>query len=148
MQHGENIILALAMGTQKQRDMLQDALNRWWESLLFFFGPPQVTDAARRMLEYRIRVKTNEELRQQFLDKYIPQIRAIGLKVPDPELHYDERKQRWVYTPPDWEKFSRIVRKNCGPKSQERIQLRRQAHEGQRWVREAMLRSAQASAAV
>lgn len=148
MQHGENIVMAMAMGTQKQRDMLQDALNRWWDALLFFFGPPHVTEDARKMLEYRIRVKTNEELRQQFLNKYVPQIRTLGLKVPDPELHYDEEKKQWIYTPPDWDKFFRIVRDNCGPKSQERIQLRRQAHEGQRWVREAMLRTAPSAAAV
>src|SRR5690606_13020931 len=102
MQHGDDIILAMAMGTHTQRDRLQDALNRWRESLLFFFAPPPTTGAARRTLEYRIRVKTNEELRQQFLDKYGPQTRALGLKVPDPELQYDEEKKRWVYTPPDW----------------------------------------------
>lgn len=141
MQHGENIILALAMGTEEQREMLQDAVNRWWESLLFFFGPPHVTKAARRMLEYKIRTKTNEELRQRFLDKYVPRIRSIGLTVPDPDIHYDKQEQKWLYTQPDWEKFGRIVRDNQGPKSQERIALRRFAHEDQRWVREALIRS-------
>jgi len=141
MQHGENIILALAQGTKQQRDMLQDALNRWWESLLFFFGPVEVTPAARRMLYYRIRTKTNEELRQKFFDKYIPRIRSIGLTIPDPKLHYDEKRGRWVYTEPDWDKFARIVKNNDGPKSRERIDLRRMAHEEQRWVREAMVRS-------
>lgn len=141
MQHGENIILALAQGTKQQRDMLQDALNRWWESLLFFFGPVEVTPAARRMLYYRIRTKTNEELRQKFFDKYIPRIRSIGLTIPDPKLHYDEKRGRWVYTEPDWDKFARIVKNNEGPKSRERIGLRKMAHEEQRWVREAMVRS-------
>jgi ring-1,2-phenylacetyl-CoA epoxidase subunit PaaA len=146
MQHGENIILALAQGTKQQRDMLQDALNRWWESLLFFFGPVEVTLAAQRMLEYRIRTKTNEELRQKFFDKYIPRIRSIGLTIPDPKLHYDEKRGRWVYTEPDWDKFARIVKNNEGPKSQERIGLRKMAHEEQRWVREAMVRSRQMAA--
>lgn len=139
MQHGENIILSLAMGTEKQRKMLQESLDYWWESLLFFFGPKEVTPAARKMLDYRIRLKTNEELRQKFLDKYVPRIESIGLKIPDPKLHYDREKKRWVYTDPDWDKFSRIVRYNEGPKSKERIGLRRKAHEGQRWVREALL---------
>jgi ring-1,2-phenylacetyl-CoA epoxidase subunit PaaA len=146
MQHGENIILALAQGTKQQRDMLQDALNRWWKSLLFFFGPVEVTLAAQRMLEYRIRTKTNEELRQKFFDKYIPRIRSIGLTIPDPKLHYDEKRGRWVYTEPDWDKFARIVKNNEGPKSQERIGLRKMAHEEQRWVREAMVRSRQMAA--
>jgi ring-1,2-phenylacetyl-CoA epoxidase subunit PaaA len=141
MQHGENIILALAMGTEEQRKMLQEAVNYWWESLLFFFGPKEVTPAAKRMLEYRIRTKTNEELRQKFLDKYVPRIWSLGLTVPDEHLHYDRVKQEWFYTEPDWDKLGRIVRQNDGPKSRERVELRRMAHEGQRWVREAMVRS-------
>ncbi|MFC7440368.1 1,2-phenylacetyl-CoA epoxidase subunit PaaA [Laceyella putida] len=141
MQHGENIILALAMGTEAQREMLQEAVNYWWESLLFFFGPKEVTAAAERMLYYGIRTKTNEELRQKFLDKYVPRIRSLGLTVPDPELRYDEADRCWRYSEPDWEKFGRIVRDSLGPKSQERMELRRHAHEGQRWVREAMIRS-------
>lgn len=141
MQHGENIILALAGGTQMQRQMLQEAVNRWWESLLFFFGPVEVTPAARRMLDYKIRTKTNEELRQQFLNKYVPRIRSLGLTIPDPDLSYDEKEGRWNFTPPDWEKFGEIVKRNRGPKSVERIGLRRFAHEEQRWVREAMVRS-------
>jgi ring-1,2-phenylacetyl-CoA epoxidase subunit PaaA len=140
MQHGENIILALARGTEEQRAMLQDAVNRWWESLLFFFGPVEVTDAARRMIEYKIRTKTNEELRQQFFNKYVPRIRSLGLTIPDPELRYDEQEKRWIYTQPDWKKFGEIVRENKGPKSRERIALRRFAHMDQRWVRAAMAR--------
>ncbi|GGE25909.1 phenylacetate-CoA oxygenase subunit PaaA [Marinithermofilum abyssi] len=140
MQHGENIILALARGTEEQRAMLQDAVNRWWESLLFFFGPVEVTDAARRMIEYKIRTKTNEELRQQFFNKYVPRIRSLGLTIPDPELRYDEQEKRWIYTQPDWKKFGEIVRENKGPKSRERIALRRFAHMDQRWVRAALAR--------
>lgn len=141
MQHGENIILALAMGNEEQRNMLQESLNYWWESLLFFFGPQEVTTAAERMMYYKIRNKTNEELRQKFLNKYVPRIHSIGLTIPDPTIHYDNETKQWVYAAPDWEKFGQIVVHNQGPKSQERIQFRRDAHEGQRWVREAMLRS-------
>ncbi|WP_124726818.1 1,2-phenylacetyl-CoA epoxidase subunit PaaA [Staphylospora marina] len=146
MQHGENIILALAMGTEQQREMLQESLNYWWESLLFFFGPKEISPAVERMLYYKIRVKTNEEQRQKFLDKYVPRILSIGLTIPDPKLRYDEEKKEWIYTEPDWEKFGRIVRFNEGPKSRERMELRRMAHEGQRWVREAMLRAREVSA--
>jgi len=71
----------------------------------------------------------------------VPRILSIGLTIPDPNLRYDEENKVWIYTEPDWEKFGRMVRDNVGPKSRERIELRRMAHEGQRWVREAMLRS-------
>jgi ring-1,2-phenylacetyl-CoA epoxidase subunit PaaA len=148
MQHGESIVLSLAEGTPAQRQMLQDALNRWWESLLFFFGPPEISDSARRMMEYRIRQKTNEELRQKFLSRYVPRIRSLGLTIPDPKLRYDEAAGRWVYTEPDWQKFSEMVRNNTGPKSQERVNLRRRAHEDQAWVREAMKRSAQVAVGI
>ncbi|WP_170099497.1 1,2-phenylacetyl-CoA epoxidase subunit PaaA [Kyrpidia spormannii] len=141
MQHGESICLALANGTPTQKEMLQDALNRWWESLMFFFGPPLMSSAAQKMMDYRIRTKTNEQLRQKFLTRYVPRIRALGLEIPDPALRYDEEKKVWSYTQPDWEKFYHIVKNNAGPKSQERLALRKQAHEGQRWVREAMSRT-------
>ncbi|MCL6452543.1 MAG: 1,2-phenylacetyl-CoA epoxidase subunit A [Alicyclobacillus sp.] len=138
MQHGESIVLSLAEGTASQRQMLQDAVNRWWESLIFFFGPPDVSDAARKMIRYRIRTKTNEELRQKFLSRYVPRIHALGLTIPDPDLHFDPLSGLWHYTAPDWAAYGRMVRDNTGPMSQARIALRQQAHEGQRWVREAM----------
>ncbi|WDL96219.1 1,2-phenylacetyl-CoA epoxidase subunit A [Alicyclobacillus sp. ALC3] len=142
MQHGESIILSLAEGTSEQRQMLQDAVDRWWESLMFFFGPPEISDSARVMLKYRIRERTNEELRQKFLTRYVPRIRSIGLTIPDEILHYDGIKKQWTYTQPDWQKFGEIVRKNSGPMSQARIALRKAAHTEQAWVREAMKRTA------
>ncbi|WP_367307044.1 1,2-phenylacetyl-CoA epoxidase subunit PaaA [Alicyclobacillus acidocaldarius] len=146
MQHGESIILSLAEGESWQREMLQEALNRWWEAILFFFGPPIVTDAARRMMEYRIRSRTNEELRQKFLTRYVPRIRSVGLEIPDSALRFDEEAGLWRYTEPDWERWSRVVRDNTGPKSQERIALRRMAHQDQAWVREALVRARTAAA--
>lgn len=140
MQHGESVVLALAEGAPKQREMLQGALNRWWPSMMFFFGPPEMSAASRRMLEYRIRTRTNEELRQKFMARYVPRIRALGLMIPDSQLRFDEQTRSWMYTEPDWEWFAHVVRDNAGPKSQERIRLRREAHEGQKWVRDAMAR--------
>ncbi|MCF8568083.1 1,2-phenylacetyl-CoA epoxidase subunit A [Alicyclobacillus tolerans] len=141
MQHGESIVLALAEGTQQQREMLQAAINRWWPSMMFFFGPTEMSEAANQMMEYRIRTRTNEELRQKFINRYVPRVRALGMTIPDDKLQYDESARTWTYTEPDWEWFGHIVRDNAGPKSQERIALRRDAHEGQSWVREAMLRA-------
>ncbi|MCL6517275.1 1,2-phenylacetyl-CoA epoxidase subunit PaaA [Alicyclobacillus sp.] len=145
MQHGESIILTLAEGTPAQREMLQEALERWWEALLFFFGPPEVTASARKMMEYRIRSRTNEELRQKFLSRYVPRIRAVGLRIPDSRLRFDEETGRWTYTEPDWERLGRMVRENDGPKSRERIGLRRRAHEEQAWVRDALVRAGHAA---
>lgn len=142
MQHGESIILSLAEGTLTQRQMLQASVNRWWESLMFFFGPPSISDAAAKMMAYRIRSKTNEDLRQKFLSRYVPRIWSLGLTIPDPALAEDKVTSQWSYTQPDWDRFSVIVRDNSGPMSQARIALRKTAHDGQAWVREAMQRSA------
>ncbi len=138
MQHGESIILTLAEGTKTQRQMLQDALNRWWPSLLFFFGPKEISSPVEKMMKYKIRQRTNEELRQKFLNRYVPRIHAVGLTIPDSSLHRDA-DGLWHYQEPDWEYFSMMVRENVGPKSAERIHLRQAAHEGQAWARQVAL---------
>ncbi|PWI57121.1 1,2-phenylacetyl-CoA epoxidase subunit PaaA [Sulfoacidibacillus thermotolerans] len=143
MQHGESVVLALAEGTAEQREMLQAAVNRWWPSMMFFFGPTQMSSGAQRMMDYKIRTRTNEELRQKFINRYVPRILALGLTVPDDKLAYNAETKLWTYTEPDWEWFSYMVQHNAGPKSQARIELRRTAHEGQQWVRDAMLRARQ-----
>ncbi len=139
IQHGESICLALAEGTPEQRRMLQEALNRWWESLLLFFGPADTNSpSAQILLKYRFRTKTNEQLRQKFFTKYVPRIWALGLEIPDPKLRFNEETQLWEYTPPDWSKLKAIA-KNQGPLSQYRLGLRRMSYEQTRWVREALL---------
>jgi ring-1,2-phenylacetyl-CoA epoxidase subunit PaaA len=143
MQHGESIILALANGTNEQRQMLQDAVNRWWESLMFFFGPSTISKSAEKMMKYKLRDKTNEQLRQKFLTRYVSRIHSVGLTIPDKALSFDENTKLWTYTEPDWAYFSNIVRENAGPMSQARIALRKAAHDDQAWVREAMKRSAE-----
>ncbi|MCP1146240.1 1,2-phenylacetyl-CoA epoxidase subunit PaaA [Lysinibacillus endophyticus] len=140
-QHGEAIILALAEGTPEQKEMVQDALNRWWEALLFFFGPPSsdTTGSTKQdiTIKYKIRINTNEELRQGFLSKYVPRIKSIGLTIPDPTLRFDEETEKWIYQQPNWENFKKIQR-NEGPKSQERLKLRRTSYDDNAWVREAL----------
>ncbi|MFJ7953037.1 1,2-phenylacetyl-CoA epoxidase subunit PaaA [Lysinibacillus sp. NPDC096418] len=140
-QHGEAIIMALAEGTAEQRELVQDALNRWWESLMFFFGPEskETTGSSKQdvTIKYKIRVLSNEELRQSFLTKYVPRIQSLGLSVPDPTLHFDEAQKKWIYAQPNWEYFKKIQR-NEGPCSQERLTLRRSSYENNAWVREAL----------
>ncbi|MET3696469.1 ring-1,2-phenylacetyl-CoA epoxidase subunit PaaA [Bacillus oleivorans] len=139
--HGESIILALAEGTEEQKAMIQDAIDRWWPALLMFFGPAtaETTGSSKQdiTIKYKIRKKTNEELRQQFFDKYIPRMLALGLRLPDPTMYYDKDQEKWVYQQPDWNEFKQII-KNEGPKSKTRLRLREIAYENNSWVREAL----------
>lgn len=140
-QHGESIIMALAEGTSKQKDMIQEALNRWWEPLLMFFGPAskETTGSSKQDLtiKYKIRTKTNEEFRQIFFDKYIPRILSLGLTVPDPSLKFDQDSNTWIYEQPDWNEFKKII-KNGGPRSEARLNLRKISYENNAWVRDAL----------
>jgi ring-1,2-phenylacetyl-CoA epoxidase subunit PaaA len=140
-QHGEAIIIALAEGTEEQKAMIQEALNRWWDALLMFFGPASsdTTGTSKQdvTIKYKIRTKTNEQLRQDFFTKYIPRILSLGLTIPDPDLRYDEEQQQWVYRQPDWNEFKKII-KNQGPRSQARLNLRKTSYENNAWVREAL----------
>ncbi|WP_408009571.1 1,2-phenylacetyl-CoA epoxidase subunit PaaA [Pseudalkalibacillus sp. A8] len=140
-QHGESIIMALAEGTPEQRDLLQDALNRWWTALLMFFGPKSKENASTshvdKNMRYKIREKTNEELRQEFFTKYVPRIWSLGLTIPDETIHFDEEQGLWVYQDPDWSEFKEIVTGN-GPQSKERLELRKISYENNAWVREAL----------
>lgn len=140
-QHGEAIIMALAEGTDEQRAMVQDAVNRWWEALLMFFGPGDAsttgTSKQDTTIKYKIRTKTNEDLRQDFFTKYIPRVLSLGLTLPDETMYFDQEKDLWVYKQPDWNKFKDII-KNNGPKSKERLGLRRMAYDTNKWVREAL----------
>ncbi|MGZ4122224.1 MAG: 1,2-phenylacetyl-CoA epoxidase subunit PaaA [Tumebacillaceae bacterium] len=140
-QHGESIVLALAEGTEEQRQMLQDAVNRWWPALLMFFGPPEngnITSNQQQNMRYKIRSQTNEELRQIFFTKYVPRIFHLGLTLPDPTIRYDEASETWIYQQPDWEEFKTIV-KGGGPCSVQRLDLRKLSYTQAQWVRDALL---------
>lgn len=140
-QHGEAIIMALTEGTEQQKEMVQEALNRWWEALLMFFGPASkaTTGSSKQdaTIKFKIRTKTNEDFRQMFFERYIPRILSLGLTVPDSTLHYDEEEGIWKYQQPDWNEFKKIIGNN-GPRSQERLNLRRHSYEYNAWVRDAL----------
>lgn len=140
-QHGESIVLELAEGTPEQREMLQAAITRWWPNLLMFFGPPEdgtISSNQQMNMRYKIRTQTNEELRQAFLNKYLPRIFHLGFTVPDETIHFDEATGKWVYQQPDWELFKQIVKGN-GPRSAHRLQLREMSYEETKWVRDAIM---------
>ncbi|MGG4451783.1 1,2-phenylacetyl-CoA epoxidase subunit PaaA [Brevibacillus porteri] len=140
-QHGESIVLELAEGTDEQRQMLQEAIQRWWPALLMFFGPPEngnITSNQESNMRYKIRTQTNEELRQIFLKKYLPRIFHLGFTVPDDTIYFDEAEDKWVYQQPDWEEFKQIVKGN-GPRSAQRLNLRVMSYEETKWVRDAIM---------
>jgi ring-1,2-phenylacetyl-CoA epoxidase subunit PaaA len=135
--HGRDVVVTLVNGTPAQFEMVQEALLRWWGPLMQMHGPrtPREKD---RDLHWRIKAKTSEELRQEFLGIYVPRILELGLRLPDPELRYDEAAGAWRYTEPDWDELRTVVT-NHGPMSQERLAFRRLHREETRWVRETVL---------
>ena len=142
--HGRDVVLTLMNGTARQRQMVQEALDRWWGPLMQMHGPP--TDPATdRDLIWKIKSKGNEQLRQEFLSIYVPRIWELGLTVPDPKLGYDEVEGRWHYTEPDWAELRNVVTGH-GPMSQERLEFRRTNHAATQWVRDAVLGAPSAAA--
>jgi ring-1,2-phenylacetyl-CoA epoxidase subunit PaaA len=135
--HGRDVILTLMNGTDDQRELVQEALDRWWGPLMQFHGNPIPADEDP-MLVWRIKSQGNDEARQQFLDGYVPQIWELGLTVPDPELRKDEETGRWLYSEPDWDELMHVVTGH-GPKTEDRLDLRRQARENSAWVRSVLL---------
>src|SRR4051794_29966330 len=142
--HGRDVLLSLLNGTATQRAMVQEALDRWWGPLMQMHGPP--TDPAKdRDLAWRIKNKSNDELRQEFLTIYVPRILELGLTLPDPALRYDEATGRWRCTEPDWQELYAVVTGH-GPKSAERLAFRQLNYDQTQWVRDAILSAPRAAA--
>ncbi len=139
MRQGQDIIITLATGAPEQKAMAQDALNRWWWPTLMMFGPPD-TDSpnSAALIRWRIKTKTNDELRQAFVNQMVPELQALGLTIPDPHLRYDEESGNWISGPIDWDEFWRVINGD-GPMNRKRLGARRKAHEDGRWVREALI---------
>jgi ring-1,2-phenylacetyl-CoA epoxidase subunit PaaA len=140
---GFEIMMTLARGTPEQQRMAQEALDRWWWPSLMMFGP---NDAASKhtaqSMRWKIKRFTNDELRQKFVDITVPQAEFLGLRVPDPDLAWDEASQHYRFGTIDWTEFQQILQGN-GPCNRERVAARQRAHEGGRWVREAALAHAE-----
>jgi ring-1,2-phenylacetyl-CoA epoxidase subunit PaaA len=137
IKHGYDIVVTMMNGTAQQKEIIQEALNRWWPPLVMFHGPP--TDPAKdRDLHYRIKAKDNRTLRQEFFAKYIPKIWELGLTLPDPEIHFDSESNSWKYSEPDWNELKMVVTGH-GPKSEARLNLRRDAYADTQWVRDMVM---------
>ena len=134
---GFEIVATLAAGTEAQRAMVQDAVNRWWWPSLMMFGPHD-SDSPNSgdLMRWGIKRKSNDTLRQHFVNITVPQARAVDLTIPDPELEYDEESGDWKFGEIDWSEFYQVIGGD-GPCNHERMKARREAHEEGRWVREA-----------
>ncbi len=144
---GYEIMLTLSRGTSEQKQMAQDALNRWWWPCLMMFGPSdsesQHSDQSTR---WKIKRFSNDELRQKFVDATVPQGHFLGLTFPDKDLAFDEASGHWRFGEIDWNEFRNVVAGN-GPCNNQRLKQRREAHERGSWVREAALAYAEKRAA-
>jgi ring-1,2-phenylacetyl-CoA epoxidase subunit PaaA len=138
LKQGHDNFVYLATGTPVQRAMLQEALNRWYRPLLHFFGPSdRDSQHSEKLMKWKIKLASNDDMRNQFLDQYVPKIYELGLTLPDPELKRGD-DGIWVFGDPDWDEFKRVIGGD-GPCNKERLEVRRYAELAHRWVREALL---------
>ena len=141
--HGRDVVVTMVTGSPAQRAAIQDALDRWWGPLMQMHGPRSPRDKDMD-LRWRIKAKSSEELRQEFLTIYVPRIREIGLVIPDPELRYDDDAREWRYAEPDWSELRTVVT-NHGPMSEARLEFRRLARAETAWVRDTILAAPRAA---
>ena len=134
--HGRDVVLALMTGTDEQRELVQEAVTRWWGPLMQFHGNP-IPAEDDPMYQWRIKSQANEDARQQFLDGYVPQIRELGLSLPDSKLRKRE-DGIWEYSEPDWDELKWVVTGH-GPATERRLGLRRTSRDETAWVRRAVL---------
>jgi len=134
---GYEIVATLAQGTPDQKKMAQDAVNRWWWPSLMMFGPSDKNSPnSAELMKWKVKLKSNDELRQRFVNMTVAQAQAIGLTLPDPDLKYNEETGNWEFGEINWDEFYSVIRGN-GPCNKERMAARQKAHEEGRWVREA-----------
>ena len=134
---GYEILLTLCRGTDAQKAMAQDSLNRFWWPSLMMFGPKD-TDSPHTMqsMDWKIKRVSNDDLRQQFVDMTVPQAEYLGLTIPDPDLAWNEDRGHYDFGPIDWDEFWNVVKGN-GPMNRERMMHKRRAWAEGAWVREA-----------
>jgi ring-1,2-phenylacetyl-CoA epoxidase subunit PaaA len=139
LKQGYDAFVALATGTPRQREMLQDAVNRWWPPMMHFFGPPdKLSVHTERLMRWKVKMASNEDMRQEFIEQYVPKIWELGITLPDPMLKKNEESGVWEYTEPDWDEFFKVIN-GGGPCNAERIAVRKYAEQHGRWVREALM---------
>lgn len=144
LKQGHDNLVALAIGTPEQRQMLQEAINRWWQPLMHFFGPPDKASVhSEQLMRWKVKLASNDDMRNQFLDQYVPKIKELGLSIPDPNLKKNTETNRWEMSDPDWDEFYRVI-KGDGPCNEERLAVRRWVKQNHQWVVDALSNKAEA----
>ncbi|MES1220958.1 MAG: 1,2-phenylacetyl-CoA epoxidase subunit PaaA [Bacteroidota bacterium] len=134
---GFEILLTLSRGSESQKEMCQDAINRWWWPSLMMFGPKDSESTnSDQSMKWKIKRKSNDELRQNFVDMIAEQIKTLGLKLPDDKLKWNKEKGHYDFGEINWEDFWNVVKGN-GPCNKQRLETRKKAWEEGEWVREA-----------
>ena len=136
---GFEILLVLSRGSDAQRRMCQDAIDRWWWPSVMMFGPnDDASPNSAQSMQWKIKRFSNDDLRQRFIDVCAEQVRILGMTLPDTDLKWNEQRQHYDFGPIDWAEFFNVIAGN-GPCNKERLTARVQAHEDGAWVREAAL---------
>ncbi len=136
---GYEILLSLCRGSQEQKQMAQDSLNRWWWPSLMMFGPSDKDSPhSAQSLAWKIKRFSNDELRQKFVDMTVPQAEILGIKIPDDKLKWNESRGHYDFGEINWDEFYNVVKGN-GPCNKQRIKARIEAHEKGQWVRDAAM---------
>ncbi|MBL4813848.1 MAG: 1,2-phenylacetyl-CoA epoxidase subunit A [Rhodobacteraceae bacterium] len=144
---GYDIMMKMAEGTDAQRAMAQNALDRFWYPALMMFGPSDANSVhSTQNMAWKIKVSTNDELRQKFVNETVPQAKYLGLTVPDEAVIWNEDKQGYDFSEPDWDEFFDVVHGN-GPCNKERLSARNKAWDDGAWMREGLLAHADKKAA-
>lgn len=134
---GFEILLTLSRGTDAQRQMCQDSINRWWWPAVMMFGPnDDASPHTAQSMKWKIKRFTNDELRQKFVDVCAAQVKILGMRLPDPDLRWNEERGHYDFGQIDWNEFWEVIKGN-GPCNKERLEARVRAHEEGAWVREA-----------
>ena len=144
---GYDIMMKMAQGSAAQKRMAQDALNRYWYPSLMMFGPSDKESVhSAQSIKWRIKINSNDELRQKFVDQTVPQAEYLGLTVPDEKLRLNEETGHYEFSEPDWNEFFEVLNGN-GPCNAERLSARNKAWNDGAWVREGMMEHARKKAA-
>jgi ring-1,2-phenylacetyl-CoA epoxidase subunit PaaA len=140
---GYDIMLSLCRGTPEQKRMAQDALNRWWWPALMMFGPSDAESVnSAQSAAWRIKLFSNDELRQKMVDQTVPQAEFLGLTIPDPKLKWNEETGHYEFGEIDWEEFNNVIKGN-GPCNRDRLRTRVKAYEDGAWFRDALVAHAE-----
>jgi len=136
---GFEILLTLCKGSEEQKAMAQDSLNRWWWPSLMMFGPKdEESPNTEQSMKWKLKRKSNDDLRQQFIDQTVPQAKILGITIPDPDLKWNEERQSYDFGKIDWDEFWQVVYGH-GPCNKERMAARVGAWDEGEWVRDAAL---------